>query len=91
MIDTYLGNAITPQMRPAHPPPAVLAFPLVKEARDGKVTAFIPETKELSALEGVAADDAGNIYGGYTNTLNFTKGGPSEVNFRRWVKKAPGL
>jgi DNA-binding beta-propeller fold protein YncE len=45
--------------------------------KDGKVTAFIPETKELSSLEGVAADDAGNIYGGYTNTLNF----------RRWVKK----
>ena len=55
------------------------------------MTAYIPETKELSALEGVAADDAGNIYGGYTNTLNFTKGGPSEVNFRRWVKKSPGL
>ena len=49
------------------------------------------ETKELGVLEGVAADDAGNIYGGYTNTLNFTKGGPSEVNLRRWVKKAPGL
>ena len=32
---------------------------------------------ELNALEGVAADDAGNVYGGYTNTLNF----------RRWVKK----
>src|SRR5215472_269606 len=54
--------------------------------KDGKVTAFIPETKELSALEGVAADDAGNIYGGYTNTTNFTKGGPPEVNLRRWVK-----
>jgi hypothetical protein len=25
----------------------------------------------------VAADDAGNVYGGYTNTLNF----------RRWAKK----
>ena len=63
----------------------------VGSAKDGTVTAYIPETKELGALEGVAADDAGNIYGGYTNTLNFTKGGPSEVNFRRWVKKAPGL
>ena len=59
--------------------------------KDGKVTAFIPETKELGALEGVAADDAGNIYGGYTNTPNFSKGGPPEVNFRRWVKKEPGL
>jgi sugar lactone lactonase YvrE len=46
----------------------------VGSAKDGKVTAYIPETKELSALEGIAADDAGNIYGGYTNTLNFTKG-----------------
>jgi sugar lactone lactonase YvrE len=63
----------------------------IGSAKDGRVTAYIPETKELSALEGVAADDAGNIYGGYTNTLNFTKGGPSEVNFRRWVKKSPGL
>ena len=63
----------------------------VGNVNDGKVTAFIPETKELSALEGVAADDAGNIYGGYTNTPNFTKGGPPEVNFRRWVKKGPGL
>jgi sugar lactone lactonase YvrE len=49
----------------------------VGSVKDGKVTAFIPETKELSALEGVASDDAGNVYGGYTNTLNF----------RRWVKK----
>jgi hypothetical protein len=63
----------------------------VGNVKDGKVTAFIPETKELSAVEGVAADDAANIYGGYTNTPNFTKGGPPEVNFRRWVKKDPGL
>ena len=45
----------------------------------------------LYARRRLGHDDAGNIYGGYTNTLNFTKGGPSEVNFRRWVKKAPGL
>jgi hypothetical protein len=63
----------------------------VGNVKDAKVTAFIPETKELGAIEGVAADDAGNIYGGYTNTANFTKGGPPEVNFRRWVKKDPGL
>jgi DNA-binding beta-propeller fold protein YncE len=50
----------------------------IGSVKDGKVTAFIPETKELGALEGVAADDAGNIYGGYTNTLNF----------RRWVRKS---
>ena len=45
--------------------------------KDGKVTAYIPEHTELRALEGVAADDRGNVYGGYTNTLNF----------RRFVKK----
>jgi len=49
----------------------------VGSVKDSKVAAFIPETKELNSLEGVAADDEGNIYGGYTNTLNF----------RRWVKK----
>ena len=48
----------------------------IGSAKDGKVMFFIPETKELNALEGVGADDAGNVYGGYTNTLNF----------RRWVK-----
>jgi len=33
--------------------------------------------KYLPTLEGVAADDQGNVYAGYTNTLNF----------RRFVKK----
>jgi DNA-binding beta-propeller fold protein YncE len=49
----------------------------IGSVKDGRVTAYIPETVELRALEGVASDDAGNVYGGYTNTLNF----------RRWVKK----
>jgi sugar lactone lactonase YvrE len=48
----------------------------VGSVKDRKVAAFIPETKELGALEGVTSDDAGNVYGGYTNTQNF----------RRWVK-----
>jgi len=43
---------------------------------DGKVTAYIP-WNETNTLEGVAADDAGSVYGGFTNTLNF----------RRFVKK----
>jgi streptogramin lyase len=43
---------------------------------DGKVFAYIPELKEFNALEAVDVDAAGNVYGGYTNTLNF----------RRWVK-----
>ena len=49
----------------------------VGSAKDGKVTAFIPETVDLGALEGVGVDDAGNIYGGYTNRMDL----------RRWTKK----
>jgi DNA-binding beta-propeller fold protein YncE len=48
----------------------------IGSVKDGKVTAFIP-WNETNTLEGVAADDAGNVYGGFTNTLNF----------RRFVKK----
>lgn len=48
----------------------------VGSVKDGKVTAFIPWS-ETGTLEGVAADDEGNVYGGFTNTLNF----------RRFVKK----
>jgi len=49
----------------------------IGSVKDGKVRSFILESVEVTGLEGVAADDAGNVYGGYTNTLNF----------RRWVKK----
>jgi hypothetical protein len=45
--------------------------------KDGIVKAFILESVEVNGLEAVAVDDAGNVYGGYTNTLNF----------RRWVPK----
>jgi sugar lactone lactonase YvrE len=45
----------------------------IGSAKDGKVTAFIPETKELGALEGVAADSQGIIYGGYTNSMNLRR------------------
>ncbi len=48
----------------------------IGSVKDGKVTAYIP-WHETNTLEGVAADDAGNVYGGFTNTLNF----------RRFVKK----
>jgi DNA-binding beta-propeller fold protein YncE len=48
----------------------------IGSVKDGKVTAFIP-WNEGNTLEGVAADDAGNVYGGFTNTLNF----------RRFVRK----
>jgi sugar lactone lactonase YvrE len=53
----------------------------IGSVKEKKVTAYIPETKELGALEGVGADDAGNVYAGYTNTKNL----------RRFVKKEPGL
>lgn len=44
----------------------------IGSVKDGKVTAFIP-WNEGNTLEGVAADDAGNVYGGFTNTLNFRR------------------
>ena len=49
----------------------------IGSVKDGKIFSFIWELVEIFGLEAVAADDAGNVYGGYTNTLNF----------RRWVKK----
>ncbi|HYM18924.1 MAG TPA: peptidyl-alpha-hydroxyglycine alpha-amidating lyase family protein [Micropepsaceae bacterium] len=48
----------------------------IGSVKDGKVKEYIP-WNEGNTLEGVAADDAGNVYGGFTNTLNF----------RRFVKK----
>jgi sugar lactone lactonase YvrE len=39
----------------------------VGNVKDGKVTAFIEESKYPGALEGVGVDDDGNIYAGYTN------------------------
>jgi DNA-binding beta-propeller fold protein YncE len=48
----------------------------IGSVKDGKVAQFIP-WNEGNTLEGVAADDSGNVYGGFTNTLNF----------RRFVKK----
>jgi DNA-binding beta-propeller fold protein YncE len=50
----------------------------IGNVKDGKVTAFIAETKELSSPEGVAVDAQGIVYGGYTNTMNL----------RRFVTKA---
>jgi hypothetical protein len=53
----------------------------IGNVKEKKITAYVPETKELGALEGVGADDGGNVYAGYTNTKNF----------RRFVKKDAGL
>jgi len=48
----------------------------IGSAKDGKVTAFIEESKLLGSLEGVGADDEGNVYAGYTGAMSlkrFTK------------------
>jgi DNA-binding beta-propeller fold protein YncE len=50
----------------------------IGSVKDGKVTAFIAETKELGSPEGVAVDAQGIVYGGFTNTMNL----------RRFVKPA---
>jgi DNA-binding beta-propeller fold protein YncE len=49
----------------------------VGSAKDGSITAYIPETQVLGSLEGVGYDDAGNVYGGYTGAMNL----------KRFVKK----
>src|SRR5499426_4841582 len=41
----------------------------VGSAKDGKVTAFIPDTAAEPSQEGVAADAAGNIYGALTGGM----------------------
>jgi len=49
----------------------------IGSAKDGRVTAFIPElSAEVGAPEGVGMDDAGNVYGGYT----------AKMTLRRFVK-----
>ena len=45
----------------------------IGNVKDGKVTGFIEETQSLGALEGVGADDDGNIYAGYTNAMNLKR------------------
>ncbi|HEX3486697.1 MAG TPA: peptidyl-alpha-hydroxyglycine alpha-amidating lyase family protein, partial [Micropepsaceae bacterium] len=49
----------------------------IGSAKDGKVTAYIPETKDLGSMEATAYDDAGNVYAGYTGAMNL----------KRFVKK----
>jgi hypothetical protein len=44
--------------------------------KDGIVRSFILESGEVNGVEAVAVDDAGNVYGGYTNTLNLRKWSP---------------
>jgi DNA-binding beta-propeller fold protein YncE len=44
----------------------------IGDARTGKVRDFIP-WPETNTIEAVAADDQGNIFAGFTNTLSFRK------------------
>jgi DNA-binding beta-propeller fold protein YncE len=44
----------------------------IGSVKDGVVKEYIPWT-ETNTLEGVASDAAGNVYGGFTNTLNFRR------------------
>jgi DNA-binding beta-propeller fold protein YncE len=45
----------------------------IGSAKDGKVTGYIPENKDLGSLEAVGVDDAGNVYAGYTGAMNFKR------------------
>jgi sugar lactone lactonase YvrE len=50
----------------------------IGNAKDGKVTAFIPEpSAETGAPEGVGVDDEGNVYGGWV----------AKMALRRFVKQ----
>jgi hypothetical protein len=51
----------------------------VGSVRDGIVRSFILESVEVNGVEAVAADDASNIYGGYTNTLNLRRWSPKNA------------
>jgi len=45
----------------------------IGSAKDGKVSAFIEEAKDLGSLEGVGVDDSGNVYAGYTGAMNLKR------------------
>ena len=50
----------------------------IGNAKDGKVTAFIPQpSAEAGAPEGVGVDDEGNVYGGWV----------AKMHVRRYVKQ----
>ncbi len=44
----------------------------IGNVKDGKVREFIPWS-EGNTIEAVAADDSGNVYAGFTNTMNFRR------------------
>jgi sugar lactone lactonase YvrE len=45
----------------------------IGSAKDGKVTAFIPDADNTNALEDSAADPQGNVYAGFTGAMNLKK------------------
>ncbi len=45
----------------------------IGSAKDGKVTAFIPDLETTNALETATADPQGNVYAGFTGAMNFKK------------------
>jgi hypothetical protein len=47
----------------------------IGSVKDGKVTAFItdPSTPNGGGAEGVGVDDAGNVYGGWTDKMTLVK------------------
>jgi DNA-binding beta-propeller fold protein YncE len=45
----------------------------IGSVKTGEVTAFIPKTPAFDTPEGVAADTAGNVYAGYTETMNLER------------------
>ena len=45
----------------------------IGSAKDGKITAFIPDAETTNALEGTAADPQGNVYAGFTGKQNFKR------------------
>src|SRR6185295_13052405 len=47
----------------------------IGNAKDGKLTAYIPETQNLGSLEAVGVDDTGHVYAGYTGAMNFKRFG----------------
>jgi DNA-binding beta-propeller fold protein YncE len=49
----------------------------IGDAKEGKVTAYIPEIQGFGAPESISVDDAGTVYAGFTN----------KMELRRFVKK----
>ena len=53
----------------------------IGNVKDGKVCVFIP-WPEGNTIEAVAADDSGNVYAGFTNTMNSRRFVKIAANYR---------